>query len=230
MVFNPDFATPVAIFASSFVIGLSGAMMPGPLLAVAVRDSARRGVVAAPLLVLGHGILEMALVTLVVLGVADWLKGDAVTSAVAIAGSAVLLVMAVGMFREIRTLTFAAGDAGPAGKGAAGAPAPRAGKLVLDGIAVSISNPYWLVWWATIGLGYLVLSAGLGRLGIVVFFAGHILSDAAWYMFVGIAVAKGRGRFTDRAYRAVVGACAACLFFFAVLFGYWGMSKLLRLL
>lgn len=230
MSINVGFATPAAIFASSFVIALSGAMMPGPLLALTVRDTARRGIAAGPLMILGHGILEMALVALIMLGFADFIKGEAATTVIALAGSAVLVWMAAGMLREIRTLTLDAGQAGSAGASAAGRGAPGALRLVVNGIAASISNPYWIVWWATIGLGYLVLSSGLGRTGVLVFFAGHILADAAWYLFVGFAVSVGRGRFTDRAYRAVVGGCALCLLFFALSFGYWGMTRFIRLL
>ncbi|MFA5807374.1 MAG: hypothetical protein WC978_03285 [bacterium] len=48
-----DFGHPAAIFVSSFIIGLSGAMMKGPLLAVTIRHASIRGFSAAPLLVLG---------------------------------------------------------------------------------------------------------------------------------------------------------------------------------
>lgn len=225
-----NFATPAAIFISSFIIGLSGALMPGPLLAVAVRDSARRGFSAAPLLVLGHGILEAALVALILLGLAEWLKGDVATAVISLAGGVVLLWMAVGMAREVRTLSApgaepAAGDRSGEGRAGRGSPA----RSVVDGVVVSVSNPYWLIWWATIGLGYLVLSRSLGAAGIAAFFAGHILSDFAWYMFVGFAVSMGRGRLSDRFYRGVVGCCAAFLVFFGLSFGYVGVAKLLRL-
>ena len=225
-----NFATPAAIFVSSFIIGLSGALMPGPLLAVAVRDSARRGFTAAPLLVLGHGILEAALVALILLGLAEWLKGEAATAVISLAGGAVLLWMAVRMVREVRTLS-APGAAAAVGNGIAGAGAAAggAGRSILDGIVVSLSNPYWSIWWATIGLGYLVVSRSLGAAGIAAFFAGHILSDFAWYVFVGVAVSMGRGRLSDRFYRGVVGCCAAFLVFFALSFGYFGMTKLFRL-
>lgn len=230
-----NFATPAAIFVSSFVIALSGALMPGPLFAVTVRNSARRGFAAAPLLVLGHGILELGLVALILLGLADWVKGDAATTAISLAGGGMLLWMAAGMAREVPSLRapVLGGDA----KAEGGAPASRAGgeppgnaRSVLDGIVASVSNPYWTLWWATIGLGYLVLSRELGAAGIVSFFAGHILADAAWFLFVGFAVAAGRGRLTDRFYRGVVGTCAACLAFFALSFWYLGMTKLVRLL
>lgn len=223
-----NFANPAAIFVSSFIIALSGALMPGPLLAVTIRDTTRRGFVAAPLLVLGHGILELGLLALLMLGLAEWLKGDAATTVIALAGAGALLWMAAGMAREVRFLRFDAGSAD--------ASTPRkegAGSLwrpVADGIVASVSNPYWSLWWATIGLSYLALSRSQGLAGVAFFFAGHILADAAWFMFVGLTVSAGRGRFTDRIYRGVVGVCAGFLFFFALSFGYFGVTKLFRLL
>jgi len=225
-----DFGHPAAIFASSFIIGLSGAMMPGPLLAVTIRHASRRGVVAAPLLVLGHAILEAALVCLLLFGLTEWIRGDAAVTAIALLGCAMLLRMAAGMAREVRTLRFE-----PAGSGGAPRPVDDANtpgwlRPVIDGVVTSASNPYWSLWWATIGLGYLLLSRGQGWRGVLAFFSGHILSDAAWYLFVGSAVSAGRGRFTDRMYRGVVGACAVFLVFFALTFGYLGVTRLVRIL
>jgi threonine/homoserine/homoserine lactone efflux protein len=223
-----NFANPAAIFVSSFIIALSGALMPGPLLAVTIRDTTRRGFVAAPLLVLGHGILELALVALLVLGLAEWLKGEAAATVIALTGCGALLWMAAGMMREVRSLRFDSGTAN--GAGTESETVRGLWRPVADGVVASISNPYWSFWWATIGLGYLVLSSGQGIAGVVFFFAGHILADAAWYLFVGLTVSMGRGRFTDRVYRGIVGVCAGFLFFFALSFGYFGVTKLFRLL
>ncbi len=225
-----NFTNPAAIFVSSFIIALSGALMPGPLLAVTIRDTTRRGFVAAPLLVLGHGILELGLLALLLLGLAEWLKGEAATTVIALAGCSALLWMAVGMVREVRSLRF---DPGAWASNAAGPDTGNARNLwrpVADGIIASISNPYWSFWWATIGLGYLAISSRQGLTGVAFFFAGHILADAAWFLFVGLTVSAGRGRFTDRIYRGIVGVCAGFLFFFALSFGYFGVTKLFRLL
>ena len=226
-----NFATPAAIFVSSFIIALSGALMPGPLLAVTVRDTSRRGFLAAPLLVLGHGILEAGLLVLILLGLAEWVRGEAATTVIALAGGGMLLWMAGGMAREVRTLRLDVRRREP-GAERAGWRGGRAEMVrpVLSGIVASISNPYWTIWWATIGLGYLVVSRQLGTAGIALFFAGHILADAVWYLFIGFAVSAGRSRFTDRVYRWIVGSCALFLVFFAISFGYYGVTRLFRLL
>ena len=62
--------------------------------------------------------------------------------------------------------------------------------LVLTGILLSIANPYWFIWWATIGMGYIMYSVKFGLPGIISFFAGHILADLAWYYLVSFSVAK----------------------------------------
>ena len=58
----------LVLFFSSFVVALSGALMPGPLLAVTLGNSPHYGWKFGPLAILGHGILELGLVSLVFLG------------------------------------------------------------------------------------------------------------------------------------------------------------------
>lgn len=60
------------IFFSSFLIGFSGAMMPGPMLGVTISGSLKRGWIAGPLVVLGHGILELMLVIAMISGLKDF--------------------------------------------------------------------------------------------------------------------------------------------------------------
>ena len=83
---------------------------------------------------------------------------------------------------------------------------------------MSLANPYWTIWWATIGIGYILHAKQYGLWGIVFFFTGHILADFAWYAVVSAAVGKGRTFFTDRIYRGIIGTCAAVLIIFACLF------------
>lgn len=213
---GPVFTHLFPIFASSFLIALSGALMPGPLLTATISESSRRGFAAGPLLIAGHALLELALVASLLLGLAPFLQQPAVFAATAVAGSVILSGMAFGMFRSFPSLRLS-WDANHR---------PR-GSPILSGILMSAANPYWIIWWATIGLGYILYSWRFGLWGVAVFFAGHILADLAWYSLVAAAVAGGRRFLTDRLYRGLMAVCAALLLAFAGYFAYAGLEKLL---
>jgi len=206
-------STFLTIFASSFVIALSGAMMPGPLLTATISESSQRGFIAGPLLIVGHGILELALVMALLLGLAPVLQLPAVFVATALGGAAILLWMAFAMFRSLPSLHLSWGTEHR-----------RRNHPVVSGVLMSVANPYWIIWWATIGLGYILYSWRFGLWGVAFFFAGHILADLAWYTVVAAAVAGGRRFLTDRLYRGLISGCAVFLIFFAGYFAYAGFQ------
>ncbi len=236
------------IAVTSFLVGLSGAMMPGPVLTVTIGETAARlraelpgpgrevkaglpgtagsaralrraqtrGALAGPLIVLGHGILEVLLVVGVILGLGQLLVLESVIGIIALVGGAVLLWMAWGMFRSVKRLSLRSNTAMERGQ-----------HPILAGILTTLANPYWIIWWATIGLSYIALSMRLGFPGLVSFYIGHILSDLAWYGSVSVSLALGGRLLTDRVYRGLVAACAVLLLGFGVYFGYAGVRYLL---
>jgi threonine/homoserine/homoserine lactone efflux protein len=196
-----------AIFGSAFVIGLSGAMMPGPLLTACVGYTVEDGFVAGgPLLVLGHAILEFAFVVLVLAGLRPLLQRPRVGAAIGLLGGAALLWMGYGMIAS-------------ACHGMQIATQYEAGTLlaspVLAGALISLANPYWSLWWATIGLKYIALSRESGKAGVAAFYVGHEMSDVGWYFFVAGALALGRKAVRDTAYCWILGACGVVLLGFA---------------
>ena len=207
--------TLLTIFVSAFVIALSGAMMPGPLLTVTISESSRRGFIAGPLLIAGHAILELALVIALLLGLAPFFQMPSVFVFTALTGGFTLFWMAFNMFRSLPTLSIAWEE-----------DKTKRNHPIASGIIMSIANPYWIIWWATIGLGYILYSWQFGIWGIVFFFAGHTLADLAWYSLISAAVAGGRHFLTDRVYRGLITVCAIFLVVFACYFIYSGVDKL----
>ena len=205
------------IFFSSFLIALSGAMMPGPLLTVTVSESMHRGGRTGPLLILGHGLLELLLIGGLFAGLAPLLNLPQVFIAISLAGGLVLLWMAASMLRALPNLRL---DVAPKSGGSK--------NLVATGALLSLVNPYWLIWWATIGMGYIVQTFHYGAAGIAVFFLGHILADLAWYALVSNTVASGKRLLRDMHYRWLIGVCAVFLLVFSGYFLYSGVSKLLQ--
>jgi len=205
-----------AVFFTSFMIALSGALMPGPLLTATIGESSRHGSKAGPLLIAGHAILELTLVVLLFLGLAPFLTNVTVTAIIALIGGGILFWLAFGMLRSLPMLSLDI------------APSAQSGhhRLVTAGILMSLSNPYWSIWWATIGLAYILQSRQFGIPGVAVFFSGHILADLAWYSAISFTIGKGRRFFTRGIYRMVVGGCAGLLVVFGVLFAYHGIKRL----
>jgi len=205
-------------FSASFLIALSGAMMPGPLLTATISHSAARGMIAGPLLILGHGILEFALIIALISGLEPYVNNDLFFVIVGIFGSLILVWMAYGMFRAIPQLqlNFQVDTT------------QRKNGIIIDGILLSLANPYWSIWWASIGLGYIFHALRFGINGIICFFVGHILADLAWYASVSIAVSKGRSLLNDRIYRQVIAGCATFLLGFAGYFLYSALNVLYK--
>jgi threonine/homoserine/homoserine lactone efflux protein len=99
-------------------------------------------------------------------------------------------------------------------------PDPQTTKIypVWAGILVSLSNPYWSVWWITIGLSYIAIALKQGFLGLVSFFSGHILSDFTWYCLIAGVVIKGQKFFPPRVYRGTMLICGLFLIGLGVYF------------
>lgn len=205
----------ITLFLTSFVVALSGALMPGPLLTMTISESSRRGLAAGPLMILGHGILELAVVIALLSGFAPLLLRDDVFVIVSLVGGAFLLWIAFSMLRSVPQLSLVVTD-----------DSVKHRNLVTAGIFLSAFNPYFILWWASIGLGYIIYAAELGGLGVACFFLGHILADLSWYTFISFGVVKGKGFMSDRGYRGLISGCAMLLVVFSGYFFYSGINRL----
>jgi threonine/homoserine/homoserine lactone efflux protein len=194
------------IFAGSFVLALSGALMPGPLLTVTIAEAARSGFKVGPLLMTGHSLLELLLVAGIVLGLGPFLKLPSVIGVIALLGGALLIYLGIDMIRTAVQLSLEKQTSEIHG-GSSRSP-------ILTGVLASLANPYWTLWWATIGLGYLVAAMKFGFTGIASFFLGHISADFAWYSLISFGVSRGKTFLGDRSYQLVIRICGALLFFF----------------
>jgi threonine/homoserine/homoserine lactone efflux protein len=97
---------------------------------------------------------------------------------------------------------------------------------VITGMVVSISNPYWVIWWATVGMtlfGTLAQGGDTSKRSLPTigeFYFGHISGDILWYLILGAAIVTGRAFISPMVYRAVVVVCGAFLIFLGASFLY----------
>jgi threonine/homoserine/homoserine lactone efflux protein len=209
----------LTIFCTSFVIALSGALMPGPLMTVTVTESSRRGAIVGPLMILGHSILELALVAGLLLGLAPFLAREDVFVFISLVGGVVLLWMGISMVRSLPNLSFEIEEQ-----------SEKSGNLIVAGIVLSAINPYWFIWWASIGLGYITQSFKFGLMGVIAFFLGHCLADLSFYSFISLAIARGSKLFSDSFYKKIIGGCGIFLTLCSCWFFYSGINTFISIL
>jgi len=215
----PTPMTPLGMFVLSFTVGFSGAMSPGPLTVLTVSETARRGMSAPFLIMLGHALLELAATTLLAMGLLAALNSPRLIGVVGLAGGAAMFLLGAVMLRDALKGPIKLGPR----KTASAAGSLR---MVGVGIATSLSNPYWTVWWVTVAAGLLVTAAKSGLATLAAFYAGHILSDLSYYVALGLAVTWGRRFVGGRIYRAVMAFLAVAMAVFGVLFALKGWSSL----
>jgi threonine/homoserine/homoserine lactone efflux protein len=199
----------VAIFATSFLVSLTGALSPGPLTTLAVREGVRRGFWAGPALAAGHGAIELALVVALALGLNRLLDEEWLTATIALVGGTFLLWLGAQIIRTAPRQELVIG--GQTGDGEPPARATSVLGLAASGVAVSVANPFWILWWATVGTAYIATSLEEGAAGVGVFYGAHFLTDLGWLSVIALTLATGRRIMSRRAYQGVLVACGVFL-------------------
>jgi threonine/homoserine/homoserine lactone efflux protein len=212
------------LYLTFLLISLSGALSPGPLTVLAIGEGARTSRWAGVKLAAGHALVEIPLVMAIAYGLGVWLRQPLVSGLVGLIGGLVLLWMGYGMAADAwRRTSLLNDDNTRAGLGSL----LRYGH-VAGGAALTLVNPYWSLWWATVGAGrisqvLLVQPAWWAVLGLG---AIHWLSDLGWLGGLSLAIGSGRKIMSDRVYRGIVLVCGVFLVLFGVYVAWGGVGFL----
>jgi threonine/homoserine/homoserine lactone efflux protein len=204
----------VIFLVQVFVISFSGALQPGPVTATAISLGARNRW-AGVLLAVGHGIIEFPLMVLIILGLGSIFQKDTTRIVIGAAGGIVLLYMAYGMFKS--AARFSNPQAGA-----------RGGRPILAGIILTVSNPYFLIWWATVGLALATKATQFGLYAFALFAIVHWLVDLLWVTALSLASFHGTTLLGPKLQIIILKICAAAMLLFGLFFIYNAGSLLIR--
>jgi threonine/homoserine/homoserine lactone efflux protein len=212
------------VFGVAFATGLSGAVMPGPLLIVDVQEALKQGAIAGPLLMIGHGLLELAAILLLILGLIRFARSPAVTGTIGLLGGLILIWLAHGTLTSSGLSSCQAVSEALAG----GAGPSSAVRTIILGAVMSLANPYWWLWWATVGVSHIAWASRRGGAARGLYFSGHLLSDVAWYTLVAFVVGEGKGLLLLRpaVFRGLFLGCGIILALLGLIFLRWGLIQL----
>jgi threonine/homoserine/homoserine lactone efflux protein len=196
-------------------ISLSGVMAPGPVTAAAIAMGARNRF-AGILMAVGHGIVEFPLIILITLGMDTILKSNTTKSVIGFAGGVLLLFMAIQMIRSL------SGTEDQEVKVTGSGP-------VVAGIVLSGGNPFFLIWWASVGLNLAITAAGFGIWAFALFAVVHWLCDFIWLSALSWAAFKGSVLLGPRNQRIALLVCSLALLGFGLFFIYNAASTLVKM-
>ena len=126
----------------------------------------------------GHGIIEFPLIVLITLGMKEIIESTPIKIVIGLAGGAFLIIMAAQMLKSLKD---------------ANKPQVTVSKSapLLAGVILSGGNPYFFIWWATVGLALATTATGLGVWAFVLFAIVHWLCDLVWLEALSLASFKG---------------------------------------
>ena len=200
------------IFILSFLIALTGALSPGPLLTFTIYKSLKqkRGYLAGIYIILGHATIELALIIVLLAGASLFFQNLLFLTLIGIIGGILLVAYGFLVIKDVFKAKISIEFENSQHKG-------FKGNSFLGGIIVSLSNPYWEFWWAVIGLGFLISYnvSFANPLGLLLFFLGHELGDAVWYLPISTFAYFGGKSLNPKIFKYILLVCGT----FMVIFG-----------
>jgi len=183
------------------LVSLSGVMAPGPITSVTVglgSENPRAGAWVA----VGHGLVEIPLMIAVYFGVGAVVDRPGIQAGISLVGGAFLIYLGWGLLRSLRISEVEAGrtDRSPLAAGA----------------LLSLGNPYFLIWWATVGAALILRSVSFGWIGFALFAAAHWLCDLIWDTTLGVLSFQGGQFFGRRFQQAAFALSGGFLIFYSL--------------
>ena len=186
------------------VISASGVMSPGPLFAANVMYGLREGKISGIKMAIGHTIVEFPLILLLGVGFFSIESIPEIRTVITILGAAGLFGFAILQIRAVTKEKFSIET--KAGQGP-----------FVTGILLSALNPFFIIWWLTIGLVLISESIqNFGIIGIVILFLFHIWMDYAWLFTIAAFSSKAKNYLSKRNFKIIIVGLSIVLIYFGI--------------
>ncbi|MFX1386094.1 MAG: LysE family transporter [Promethearchaeota archaeon] len=204
----------IEIFLISFIVALTGALSPGPVLTFTIYKSFKsKTPFTGVLIVLGHALLELFLIILLLLGASYLFQNLIFLIMIGVIGGTCLITFGFLTIREVYKkkyeIKFNIEQENMKG---------FKGNSFLGGIFYSITNPYWEFWWSAMGVALMInLNVSFQNpIGLLLFFLGHELGDFVWYVPISLFVYFGGKSLNSKVYKYVLIVCGGFMIIFGI--------------
>jgi threonine/homoserine/homoserine lactone efflux protein len=191
-------------------VSASGVLAPGPLFFTNLLYGTRKGTQAGLKVACGHTVVELPIIVLLAAGIFTFAAATQYAGTIGLVGGIGILGFAGLQIASI--LRKKNSQVTPAMAGNNKSP-------FVAGIALSALNPFFLLWWFTVGLKLISDSATFGLVaGIALLFALHIWMDYAWLAGTAYLASKGSSVIKSKYYPVLLAGLAAVLAYYGIAF------------
>ncbi len=191
------------------VVTASGALAPGPLFFVNIAHGTKSGAKGGIAFSIGHTIVEFSLVMLLARGISTLVDEPAVKSVIGVIGGVFLLVFGV---LQVHQFLISKSEA------FGGKNIPSRNPLLLGSIFTGL-NPYFIIWWLTVGVKLIsdsILFASWA--GVLLMYIAHVWMDYVWLTATAYLAKRGTSLVGSRGYRIVMAIFGGILVYFGLYF------------
>ena len=195
-------------------MSVSGVLGPGPLFLASTLRATRIGAISGVQCAIGHTIVEAPLVFGLAFGLSVVVNSGSVRLIGIIGGTVLLIFAAIQFFQASREITVDQRRLPDLWQQRSG---------VALGVIFTALNPFFILWWLTVGSALISEALLLGAFGgVALMFVSHIWMDYAW--LGGTAAVASRGKlFLGKWFRIL-------LIIFGVTMAYFGISFIMSAL
>ena len=199
----------LSFVAIIILVTVSGALAPGPLFFATISHGTKSGAKSGLIFSVAHTVVEFSLIMLFALGLLSVASEPIVKQVIGIAGGSILIAFgAIQIRNSIITKSEELKK-----------PKSSYRHLFLIGLAFTGLNPYFILWWLTVGAQLIIIALEFAALlGVVFMFICHVWMDYAWLTGVAYLSKKGTNVMGLKWYRPMMAIFGAILIYFGLTF------------
>jgi threonine/homoserine/homoserine lactone efflux protein len=200
-----DMDTLTTLVIQVIAVSASGALSPGPLTIATIALGARGGWRSGILVSLGHTFFELPYLVVLVFAfnvLTGFLRAS--VSILAVVGALVILYFAYLLLRDAYR----------------GVNLNTSNTLIstnplIVGFMFTALNPYFLIWWLSIGMTLIAQIQNIGLTSLVIIYPAHVWLDFAWLSIVAGLSKRGSKALSLRGQRIMLATLGVILIIFA---------------
>jgi threonine/homoserine/homoserine lactone efflux protein len=207
-----------SVFSVTFLLGLGGAMSPGPLLTYTIFKSIeanKKSWLVGFFISLGHSLIEILLILLLLVGAQSFFTIPIVLKIIGILGGSLLMFFGAQILLDIKrdkidTTFLSAKDSEKDTSSDSSRAKIYSRHPIWGGIIFLMMNPYWWLWWTTAGL-FIMIDNSVSFTNPSAFWGliiGKELGVFLWYVSIATAIGFSSKFITPKIYKIVLFICA----------------------